>query len=313
MIIRPASPATDFPGIAAVVNAFEAEPVTVATVARWFTDTAPGRLDHRRVAVNAQGEVIGYSVCVHESWSPPGRFYGWVGVLPGWRRQGVGTALYADAQAYLQAQGATQLVSEVLDSAPEALAFAQARGFGVDRHLFQSTLDLTTFDPAPYAAVTPALEAQGLRLFSLADVPNTEAMRRRAYEVNHLTNEDIPGYDGTDLSFEEFEQWVFGAEWYRADGQLLAALGDTWVGLAAVRLHPQTQGAYNVHTGVRREYRGRKIALALKLATIRYAQAHGARYMRTDNDAQNAAMLALNRKLGYQPEPGKFTLLTPAG
>ena len=29
-----------------------------------------------------------------------------------------------------------------------------------------------------------------------------------------------------------------------------------------------------------------------------------------DNDAQNAPMLAINRKLGYQPQPGKYLLHT---
>jgi hypothetical protein len=31
----------------------------------------------------------------------------------------------------------------------------------------------------------------------------------------------------------------------------------------------------------------------------------------TDNDSQNAPMLAINRKLGYQPEPGICRLIRP--
>jgi GNAT superfamily N-acetyltransferase len=57
-------------------------------------------------------------------------------------------------------------------------------------------------------------------------------------------------------------------------------------------------------TGVDRPYRGRGLALALKLRTIRLARRYGAAYIRTHNDSENAPMLALNRKLGYQPEPG---------
>jgi hypothetical protein len=30
--------------------------------------------------------------------------------------------------------------------------------------------------------------------------------------------------------------------------------------------------------------------------------------MRTDNDSLNAPMLAINREMGYRPEPGKLTL-----
>ena len=308
MSVRPAAPETDFPGIAAVVNTFESEPISVETVHQWFTQTAPGRLAHRRVAVNDQDQVVGYSVSVHETWSPPGRFYVWVGVLPAWRRQGYGTALYADVLAFLRAHGATDLTSEALDNAPADLAFAQARGFVTDRHLFESTLDLAAFDATPYQSVIPTLQAAGFRFFSLADCPNTAEFRRRAYAVNHATDQDIPGWAGHSPSFEEFEQWVYGADWYRPEGQLLVADGDTWAGLAAVRLHPQTQGAYNLHTGVLRAYRGRRLGLGLKLAAIHYAQAHGARYLRTNNDSLNAPVLALNQRLGYRPEPGKYSL-----
>jgi RimJ/RimL family protein N-acetyltransferase len=61
-------------------------------------------------------------------------------------------------------------------------------------------------------------------------------------------------------------------------------------------------------TGVDRMYRGRKIALALKLLAIRWAIEKGASCIVTDNDSQNAPMLAINRKLGYVPRPGIFRL-----
>ena len=64
----------------------------------------------------------------------------------------------------------------------------------------------------------------------------------------------------------------------------------------------------NTMTGVRRAYRGRGIALVLKLLAIRYARSLGALFVRTHNDSGNAPMLAINRKLGYQPEPGIYGL-----
>jgi hypothetical protein len=41
----------------------------------------------------------------------------------------------------------------------------------------------------------------------------------------------------------------------------------------------------------------------------RYARLHGVEHIRTDNDWLNAPILAINRKLGYQPQPGKYMLL----
>jgi len=143
----------------------------------------------------------------------------------------------------------------------------------------------------------------------MADVQDSPGARRKLHELNSLTNLDIPGWDGSLMPFEEFEQWVCGAAWYRPAGQLIAADGDTWVGLAAVQLLPEKQGAYNLTTGVLRSHRGRKIALALKLLAIRYARSQGARHLDTNNDSLNAPMLAINKKLGYRPQPGKYSLV----
>ena len=52
--IRPVQTEADYLGVAAVVNAFEPEPLPLDIVAQWFTKTAAGRIEHRRVAVDQQ-------------------------------------------------------------------------------------------------------------------------------------------------------------------------------------------------------------------------------------------------------------------
>ena len=54
-------------------------------------------------------------------------------------------------------------------------------------------------------------------------------------------------------------------------------------------------------TGTGREYRGRGLALAVKLASTRWAREHGITQIVTTNDETNAPMLAINRRLGYEP------------
>lgn len=53
-------------------------------------------------------------------------------------------------------------------------------------------------------------------------------------------------------------------------------------------------------TGVARAARGRGIAVALKQAQIAAAKADGWAFLRTQNDLANAAMRAVNEKLGYE-------------
>lgn len=308
MDIRPIQSDADLPGIVAVLNAFETVPITVTQFKGWLANTAPDRICRRRVVVSPHDHVIGYSVIVRESYMLEGQFSVWVGVHPASRGGGVGAMLFEDAASFLREQSATSLRSEVRDDSAESLRFAKHRGFQIHHHTFESVLDLTTFTEKPYRSLLAAVEASAIRLCSVADFFDTPEARRKLYELNRVTGLDEPDSDGTSMPFEDFEKWICNAEWYRPDGQLIAVDGEAWVGLAAVRLVPENQEAYNLMTGVLQPYRGRKIAQALKLCAIRYARQHGCRSIRTNNDSQNAPMLAINQKLGYQPRPGKYIL-----
>jgi GNAT superfamily N-acetyltransferase len=307
MFIRAVRPETDYERVLALINIDEPEPHTLSQYQHWLREE-PGRLYRTRVAVDDRDEVVGYSEVVHQTWYAPGRYYLWVAVLPDHLRRGIGSALYREAEAFAQAQGATRLATDTRDNNPAASAFVEWFGFALDRHLFESVLDLESFDETPFSGCIPALNAAGIRFCSLAELGNTVEARRKLYEVNTITALQIPGSPGESLSFEDFEKEVVGSEWFNPEGQILALDGEAFIGLSAVRLYPESRSSYNLMTGVLEAYRGRKIALALKLLAIRYAREHGAKTMRTHNDSLNEPMLAINRKLGYQPRMGKYSL-----
>lgn len=70
------------------------------------------------------------------------------------------------------------------------------------------------------------------------------------------------------------------------------------------------RAGYVMHdmTGVKRSFRGRRIASALKRAEIAWAKREGFRTLETFNDELNAAIRALNQKHGYRPARGSVTL-----
>ena len=72
-----------------------------------------------------------------------------------------------------------------------------------------------------------------------------------------------------------------------------------------------TSVAYHDMTAVRRGYRGRGIATALKRATIAWAVEHGLEALDTGNDTENAPMRAVDLALGYQPMPDWIGLEGP--
>jgi RimJ/RimL family protein N-acetyltransferase len=64
-------------------------------------------------------------------------------------------------------------------------------------------------------------------------------------------------------------------------------------------------------TAVARDWRGRGVAGALKRATIRWAIEHGLEALDTGNDPDNAAMRAVNARLGFRPMPDFMTMRGP--
>jgi GNAT superfamily N-acetyltransferase len=284
------------------------EPYAEATLREWEENRAKGDIRHRVVAVDDDGWVAGYGKAGRTPWRQPGHFVAeWV-VDPAARNRGVGALLYNCLDAFLRAQSAFQVQSPLREGVPEALRFAEKRGFTIDRHIFESALDIASFDDRPFAGTIEAVAATGIRFFTFADLAGTEADQRRLYDLDTVTGLDLPGIDAEGTRpFEQFRKDVLEAHWFRPDGQILAADGDRWVGRAS--LGETRPGVMcEMMTGVLREYRGRKIALALKLLGIEFCRRHGATQARTHNNSLNAPMLAINRKLGYRPEPGHYLM-----
>lgn len=179
----------------------------------------------------------------------------------------------------------------------------------MNRHICESRLPLATLDQQAFAGVVARAEAEGVRFFTLADVGDTDETRRRLYEINAALVHDIPGREGAYMPFEQFQKTVCSASWYRPDGQIVAEAGETWIGMAAVGYYETSNSMYNLFTGVDPTWRSKGIALALKLLAIECARHYGADYISANNDSENAPILAINRRLGYQPEPGFYRMM----
>jgi DNA-binding transcriptional MerR regulator len=306
--IRNARIETDLPDIVRISNPYEATPWTADQRRAGFQYNPPGRVQRRMVSVDENSAITGYGGYVHEADAPEGHFMAWVIVDMDHRDHGTGSALWDALAKDLKERGATRLFSDVLDNDPPSLTFALHRGFAIDEHYFNYELDLSAFDETPYLPTIAALETQGIRFSALADFPDTQETRHKLYDLNTSYVLDSPNTRAP-WTYPGFEQFVIKAPWFRREGQLLAVDGDQWIGMAAVSLFPETRSAYNEHTGVLPAYRGRKIATSLKVLAARYARQNGASRLQTDSNLRKAPILAINRKMGYKPQPGKYTLV----
>jgi len=307
------NPADDLPRLAELFTAARRRPITADLLAERERQASDSIVQQRLVAVDEAGSIAAFGKVDRQPWVPAGQFGLQLLVDPPARRRGIGTTLYDALATFLQEQGAVRVDARIRDDEPDSRRFAEARGFRVAHHAFESILELDRFDPTPFAGHVEHLQSQGLRFFSFAETDGSEEARRRLYELNIETARDEPAQDPHwQWPFEQFTRDVFEASWFRPEGQIFAADADRWIGIAAVG-QGEPGVMFNAFTGVRREYRGRGIALALKLLAIDFCRRTGAARIRTNNDSKNAPMLAINRRLGYLPEPGWYVLRWEAG
>ena len=307
---RALNPNLDYPRMAEIMSLISPEPRNLEHLHESDRARPKDAFLFREVALDSSNVLIGWSGMERHTTDPQGFYFVSVTVDPEARGQGVGNALYQRALESLGQSSPKKIIGFVRDNKPDLRQFAEKRGFHIERHQFDSRLDLESFDETPFAGIIEAVEATGIRFSSLAQEGDTETNRRKLYELNKVSALDIPGFEGEFESFEQFSKYVFEASWYDVEGQILAIDGDNYVGIGAVGFSRITKAAFNAFTGVHPEFRGRHLALAVKLLGIRFAKSRGATYFRTGNDSQNAPILHTNRdKLGFVAEPGFYKMV----
>ncbi len=226
-----------------------------------------------------------------------------------YRKRGIGRMLYAKALDFARQRGAKRMVTSFCEWTPQepAIAFLQARGFAEQERETPSFLDLTLWDAAPYQAAVAQAEAYGARIFTLASAGETEENLRRYYDLEVPLIYDIPRRDEQPFTMEPYEDWVKFVierpEW-RPDLCLLAEVDGQMVGKCQVvpKLESPHVGMQWL-TGVLKDHRGHGLATALKARAYEMAREAGVTTVTTENHEDNAPMLAINRKFGFQPEP----------
>jgi GNAT superfamily N-acetyltransferase len=213
-------------------------------------------------------------------------------VLEPHRRQGVGRALFEVVSEWARARRIGVLESFVDEAEAASLAFATERGFEAVERFERLVLELTAVgDLAP----TAAEDVQIVRW------DGDEATARGAYAVALEAYRDEP--DGEDNIVEPYEAWL------AHDFARLATTAPTFVALVDGEVVGYSQltmtrarpgEAAHAFTGVKRSWRGRGVATALKRTQIRWAKENGVERLATQNEERNAPMLKINERLGYR-------------
>lgn len=304
--IRPATNDDDLAKLVDLIAAVTPDDPTSVEEIRWSDATYPGTA---RFLAERDDQAVGAATVGRIFVYPPEHLDLWaqIVVVPDARRSGAGAALLAAVSAHAHDAGKTGLQFRTWEHRPEGMSFLANRGFTELERARMVRLELASF-PAP-TVVMPA----GVALTDLAARPDlvvgVHAVAQEAFD-------DIPGGDDPmaagDLA--EFRARDVDRPGILPDAFKLAVHETTGevVGYASLHMIPgSATGAWHDMTAVRRTWRGRGIATALKAATIAWAKDHGLDTLETGNEEENAGMRAVNARLGYAPLPDEVTMRGP--
>jgi ribosomal protein S18 acetylase RimI-like enzyme len=229
----------------------------------------------------------------------------YLGVHPGYRRAGIGSALLNRMTRELAAIGAESLHARTRADQSETIDFLASRGFKEYERKIHFALDLTRLDSASFSATCrqsqDQMVAAGVSILNLVDYSKKEPdwLPKLLIIYNRL-GADVPDAD----PYQPITQDAFGR--FVADPDLphacfFVATADTeLVGYSYLLVAAGKDEAIVAMTGVLPEHRRRGIATALKVHGMQYALSAGIRTMVTSASGINAASIAVNERLGFR-------------
>lgn len=204
---------------------------------------------------------------------------------------------------WLRSEGAETAVARVREDFPRELSVFERLGFREERRLRTSELDLAAHRDHIIAAAKESrrrMQEQGVVMHPFSDDGDPEKFRK-LYATMLESRHDMPlSVPEPDMTLDQWRRYWFDNPAIRQDRFWIAREGDDIVGCSVLDC-PVVRGVpWTAYTGTRRNVRGRGIARALKYQSMAQAIEAGLTRVRTNNDAENPAILRINAEMGYQ-------------
>lgn len=214
-----------------------------------------------------------------------------LGVLPRDRGAGTGSALLRWTLDRANAFGAARLTGATEETG-DVPAMVRHWGFRLGSRSRISWVDARDVPP-------PDVLGDHLASPDLSLVPAAEAGPQAVWECHQATVADDPSGFGSQVPLETYleEEWHDPLLRHDLSHVVVDATGRV---AAFSLLRVAGRRGWSSMTGVRPEHRRRGLSLAVKAATLRAAAREGVHRCSTGNSADNAPVLALNSRLGYQ-------------
>jgi GNAT superfamily N-acetyltransferase len=304
---------TDYPKLLEIYNANY--PDYARSIAEWRSrDETVDRSKYylQRYSFLERKAIVGFGDVSHVTdMFHPHKF--WINILvdPPSQGRGIGGSIYERLTRELKKLNAVAAWAGSKEDLPKLTVFYQRRGFAEKMKAWESRLNVPTMDLEKFRDYSEKVFQQGITITNLAaERQKDQDSLKKLHELVQLVSADMPSTAPfTPISYEQWEAFELKNPSLLPEGYMIAKEGSKYVGLSTVwRLDQEPRGLVQGNTGVRREYRGRGIAVALKLKVIDFARRNGYEKMKTWNASNNAPMLAVNAKLGFKRGVGWITL-----
>jgi ribosomal protein S18 acetylase RimI-like enzyme len=296
------------------VDFLDFEPPSAAELRAFDRAFDPARYSLRRFVAEEAGAVVGYAYYAHMPWAFDPRAY-WASVRcdAAHRGRGIGRRLYEHVMGELARIGAQSVRMEAREADPIARGALERRGFVEEVRSSEYVLETGRANLEAFRGYAERAAAEGIEIISLPALKERDpAWLSKLHALHTAVIREIPLPDEpTERSPAELVDYLFNAPGSLPEACFIALHGDRYVGeciLYRIQEEGEEPELDHLVTGVDKEFRGRGVAVALKLRTIELAQKNGYAWITTWVESNNPSMLAVNEKLGFVRGEGLLVL-----
>ena len=270
--------------------------------------------DHflQRFLAEKDSQPLGWASVQRAHWfDEPGQYAVNGSVLQAHQGQGIGRRLYQTVLDALADRPLASLIAWIREDKERGVRFFTNRGFEQVQRDAMSQLDVMTFDEKRFASVTEKVAGQSVQLINLTELAKIEPnWKYKIWEMRWPIRQDMPSSEEKkQIPFEQWHKFTLESPTHDPYGYIVAIAPDGeyigWSNIETSEGDPTKW--YTGVTGVKRHWRRKGVATALKLAIIDYAKTRGVTRIVTENE-ENNPMYDLNMALGFRPIPGWLTM-----
>jgi len=263
------------------------------------------KCEHKRFIAELNKEVIGHGFYTQlERSYQPGKFHINVLIHPDHQGEGYGKRFYQHLLEELEEYDTEKLEAHAREDKERAVRFLEDRGFEKTMKMWEAELPVDDFDFEEYEGLEEKLEDQGIKLTTLKEIEHSEENKRKLYELHEDIMEEVPLPDDyTSRDKDRYLDNLFNHPRYFPEAYILAIKDDEFIGMSSHWLKEKENSLPTGLTGVRKEYRGKGIATAMKVKALEVAKEEGIKKIKTMNETRNEDILHINDKMGFEKKP----------